>query len=336
MRNVKRISLVVLLFAVIMVSISMFLPSSFHLERRIVIDADREIIFKQVNELKNWKNWSPWAVKDAGIYEQEGAYSTPSNGLGATFKWDSDNGEVGSGKMEIITSTRNVFIQTTTEFGFVDAVNDWNFNPVEDGVEAVWSIDIDFGFNPISKFFGLFMEEKIAPDFELGLERLKTFSENLPKIHTVEVKKELMPVDLWFLSVRDTVSQHEMNNIHGKIYESIAQYLETQNIVSSAPPLVIYHSFNELIDMEVGIPVEDSTLAGTELIKMNKIGASFVVTAIHYGPYDRMPETYFGINEWMRKNKVVVTGPPWESYLTDPTTEPDPEKWKTAISIPIE
>ena len=69
---------------------------------------------------------------------------------------------------------------------------------------------------------------------------------------------------------------------------------------------------------------------------MNKIIQTNVVTAVHYGPYDRLPETYFGINEWMRKNKVVVTGPPWESYITDPAIEPNPEKWKTAVYFPIE
>ena len=94
MSNLKRVVLILLLFSAILIVISMFLPSSFQMQRSIVIDADKELIFKQVNDLKNWKNWSPWGLKDETIYKVEEAYSNPSNGVGASFEWDSDNDDV--------------------------------------------------------------------------------------------------------------------------------------------------------------------------------------------------------------------------------------------------
>ena len=315
----------------------MFLPSSFHMDRSIVINADNDQVFRQVNDLQNWKNWSPWALKDESIYNKKDAFSEPSYGLGATFNWNSENDDVGSGSMEIMISTTNKYIENDLNFGMNEATGTWNFNEVEEGIEVVWGIDVNFGFNPLSKFLGLFMEEQIAPDFELGLERLKSFSENLPKINSVVAKKEKLENDLWFLSIRDTLNPREMNNIHGKIYAEINQYLNSMEIVNEEPPIVIYYSwFDTICDIEVGIPVQDSTLIGNEKIKMNNIRSTNVVKAIHHGAYERLPETYFGINEWMRKNKVIVTGPGWEVYLVDPATEPDPKKWKTAIYFPIE
>ncbi|MDF1676334.1 MAG: hypothetical protein P1U44_11510, partial [Vicingaceae bacterium] len=71
-------------------------------------------------------------------------------------------------------------------------------------------------------------------------------------------------------------------------------------------------------------------------VKLNKLDSGNVVTAIHYGSYDRLPETYFGINEWMRKNKVIVIGAPWEMYITDPAKELNSKKWETTINFPIE
>jgi effector-binding domain-containing protein len=335
--SMRRIGLIILFFVVIVVIISMFLPSSFHLQREIIINADKDQVFRQVNDLKNWKNWSPWALKDELIYDRKDAFSNPSYGLGATFSWDSQVDDVGNGSMEIIISTANKYIENDLNFGVNQATGTWNFNEVEGGVEVVWGVDISFGFNPLSKFYGLFMEDQIAPDFELGLERLKSFSENLPKINSVITKKERMESDLWFLSIRDTINPREMNNVHGKIYAEINQYLSSLEIVNEEPPIVIYYSFFDTIcDIEVGIPVQDTTLNGGDRIAMNKIASTNVVTATHYGAYDRLPETYFGINEWMRKNKVRVTGPSWEVYLIDPAIEPDPKKWKTAIYIPIE
>jgi len=337
MNYIKRILLILLFFIILVVVVSFFLPSSIRVEKKIIIDADKELVFKQVIDLKNWKNWAPWALKDPQIFINDNAYSNPSSGEGATFDWSSENDEVGSGNIKIIKSDLNSYIENRINFGMAESSDKWVFNEVEEGVEVVWGMEIDFGFNPVSKFYGLFLEDEIAPDLELGLSRLKTFTEELPKIHRVDVKKEVLKKAQWFLSVRDTVSQQEMNNIHGKVYAQINQYMDTEGIESNEPPLVIYHFWSDtLIDIEIGIPVNDSTIIGNGKIKINKLNSGNIVTAIHYGAYDRLPETYFGINEWMRKNKVVVIGPPWESYITDPSTEPNPEKWKTAIFFPIE
>ena len=139
----------------------------------------------------------------------------------------------------------------------------------------------------------------------------------------VEVAKDSVPTT-WFLSIRDSVSEAEMNNIHGKIYAKINHYMDNNGLKIKSSPLVIYHFWSDtLIDIEAGIPIFDSVEVVDEIIKLSKIKSGKVVTAIHHGSYDRIPETYFGINEWMRKNKVVVNGPPWEVYITDPATEVD-------------
>jgi len=33
-------------------------------ERSIVIDAPKDIVFSQINDLKKWEKWSPWGAKD--------------------------------------------------------------------------------------------------------------------------------------------------------------------------------------------------------------------------------------------------------------------------------
>ena len=337
MSFLRRGVFVLLIFTALVVIISLFLPSSFHMDRKIVVNADKEQVFKQVNDLKNWKNWSVWALEDPAIYNSSESFSNPSFGEGATFFWNSENDKIGKGNLKINISTTDEYIENSLYFGLGEMTGTWNFNDVENGVEVVWGLDAEFGFNPFSKFFGLFMEGKISPDYELGLERLKTFTEDLPKIKKVVVKQEKIENDLWFLSIRDTINQYEINNVHGKIYETISQHLSDLEIENDEPPIVIYYSFSDtLCDIELGIPVKDSTIIGNGNIMMNKIKSTWVVTAVHHGAYDRLPETYFGINEWMRKNKVVVNGPLWETYLVNPSLEPDPDKWEVAIYFPIE
>ena len=39
---------------------------------------------------------------------------------------------------------------------------------------------------------------------------------------------------------------------------------------------------------------------------------------------------------WMEGQGLVAAGVPWESYVTDPTTVPDPKDWKTEVFSPVQ
>lgn len=276
----KRFAIFVLLCCIISSVISLFLPSVLELNRKMVIDADKASVQKQLKTF---------------------SYNKISN---YTF---SENGE------------------------------GWEFNEVDDGLEVSSRVELSFGFNPVTKFSALFNRSKIEADLQRKFDSIKVVLEELPKIQVVNVERKMMDDHIWFLSIRDTINQMNMNNVHGRFYEEIKQFLNAEGQETTEPPIVIYHFWSDtLVDIEVGIAVNDSIVEGSNRISMSKINQSNVVTAVHFGSYDRLPETYFGINEWMRKNKVVVTGPPWEIYLTDPSTESDPKKWKTAIYFPIE
>jgi len=336
MNYLKRLLLVFLGLILVAVLVSFFFPSSFQLERAIVIKANPDIIFKQVNDLKKWGEWSPWAEKDPTIYIQPESFSANTSGVGAKFTWKSSHDEVGEGHIEIIESIPNNYVQYLTDFGMGETKGSFKLAEQEDGVLVVWDFKTDFGFNPVAKFIGLFMEDYVAPDYERGLERLKSYTENLPQINSSIVAKKYLAKPQWFLSIRDTIQQQQMNNIHGKLYTEINGYMDDNQILSDLPPIVIYHYWSDsIVDIEAGIQINDSLLVTSERIKLNKIDTGNVVAASHYGSYERLPETYFSINEWMRKNQVEVTGPPWEIYVTDPAMEPNPDKWETQIYFPI-
>lgn len=49
----------------------------------------------------------------------------------------------------------------------------FELTPQADGVKVVWSDAGDLGMNPLSRWFGLFLDRMIGPDFEKGLSNLK-------------------------------------------------------------------------------------------------------------------------------------------------------------------
>ena len=89
-----------------------FQPDDYRLTRQTVIAAPAAAVFAQVNDLKNWDDWSPWAKLDPNA---KVTFSGPQSGPGATFKWDG-NDKVGAGTMTITESKPNQRIATRTDF----------------------------------------------------------------------------------------------------------------------------------------------------------------------------------------------------------------------------
>ena len=57
-------------------------PSTFHVERSILITASPESVFAQLNDFHSWAAWSPWEKLDP---KMEKTFSGPSAGAGALY-----------------------------------------------------------------------------------------------------------------------------------------------------------------------------------------------------------------------------------------------------------
>jgi hypothetical protein len=49
--------------------------------------------------------------------------------------------------------------------------------PAGAGTRVTWTNEGDMGTNPVNRYFGLFMDRLVGPDFEGGLKNLKTIVE---------------------------------------------------------------------------------------------------------------------------------------------------------------
>jgi hypothetical protein len=56
----------------------------------------------------------------------------------------------------------------------------------------------------------------------------------------------------------------------------------------------------------------------------------------HVGSYQGLGNAHHALEEWASKNNRKPAGPPWESYVTDPGQEPDPQKWRTQVFLPLQ
>lgn len=165
----------------LLVLLGLFLPTTTHVERRILIDASPQQVFSFLNDYRKFNQWSPWLQRDPNMDIQ---YSGPSTGVASRMQWQSDHEQVGSGAQEIIISEPYSLIKVRLEFGGSDSAEAFfTLNQEAAGTLLVWGFDMPHGWNLLSRYFGLMMDSWVGPDYEAGLDNLKQLAEakDLPK-----------------------------------------------------------------------------------------------------------------------------------------------------------
>src|ERR1043165_6614153 len=177
MKILKKILIGLVVILAICSIISLFLPFTIKVERSITINAPHDVVFGQINTMKNWKSWSYWDSIDPNMKSE---YSGPESGVGAKHSWQSEHKDVQHGSLTIITSKPDSII---TELAFADmppSIGVWVLKDTTGGVIVTTYMNMDMGF-----FFnflpGIMMDGWLGADFEKSLANLKKVSEAMPK-----------------------------------------------------------------------------------------------------------------------------------------------------------
>ncbi len=157
----------------LLVVVAFAFPRHYRVERALVMNVKPEAVLAQVADLRAWKNWGAWQERDPGM---KLSYSLQTTGVGAWSAWESKS--EGNGKMTITEQTP---AKVTYHLEFPDMGTQstgWiELQPESAGLRVVWVDTGDLGMNPINRWFGLFIEKLIGPDFDRGLANLKKLAE---------------------------------------------------------------------------------------------------------------------------------------------------------------
>lgn len=159
-----------LLFA----AVGLALPSQFRVERSVTIAAPAEKVYLLIASPAEWKRWSVWNQRDPKMQME---YSGPSAGVGARWSWRSET--EGNGAMEFteaVAGERLAYRLSFPDMG-MQSTGQLRIEPAGNGVRVSWSNEGQMNANPVNRWFGLFMDRLVGPDFEAGLNNLKRLAE---------------------------------------------------------------------------------------------------------------------------------------------------------------
>ena len=151
-----------------------------------------EAISHTVSDFSTWPHWSVWFQLDSTMtYELGDTFQ----GVGGSYSWTSE--AMGGGNMSILEYTEGQSMKTEIHFDGQGVSNgSWDFEIQNNGATKVtWGLSGEMGF--FGRFIGAQMDKWVGPDFEAGLQNLKSYVESaaVAAESEAEAKASIAPSD---------------------------------------------------------------------------------------------------------------------------------------------
>ena len=174
MKALKWLLLLVLALAAVVLIGGLFVSPKVQVVRSILVQAPPDKVYALVASPRRWTDWSVWHLRDPAMQID---YTGPESGLGAGWSWRSQSEGSGHARFTAAEPPQRL----TYELVFVDvdttSTGAFSFVPEAGGTRVTWTMDGDFGSNPLMRWFALFADRMIGKDFEGGLGNLKAVVE---------------------------------------------------------------------------------------------------------------------------------------------------------------
>jgi uncharacterized protein YndB with AHSA1/START domain len=173
MKTLKWLLGVLAALAVVLVVGGLLISPKFNVSRSALVQAPPEKVYPLVAAPRQWKAWSVWTQRDP---QMQIDYSGPDSGTGAVWSWKSK--DEGDGRMTFTSAEPNRRVVYELYFpDFGTSTGAFAFVPEAGGTRVTWTMDGDFGTNPVWRWFALFADRMVGKDFEAGLANLKRLAE---------------------------------------------------------------------------------------------------------------------------------------------------------------
>ena len=154
--------------------VALVLPSKRHLVEKVETNRKLTIVFDSLNSLRRFKDWNPLVLRDPRM---ELSYSGPASGVGARMDYVSREERLGKGSWEITESVPREKISykiDNIERGGNKRTS-FTFKPTgrnNRNVEITQTYDIDYGWDLLGRYSGLYVARHVGDDMKMGLSRL--------------------------------------------------------------------------------------------------------------------------------------------------------------------
>lgn len=340
MKALKKIGLLLGILILIYLVLALIGPSNYKITRTVTIAAPVDIVFEQTSKFENWAKWSPWAKMDPNAkYE----ILTDNQQSGSIMKWEGNPDNVGTGEMEVTEVEKNKSFKYILRFKVpfeMQSRGGFNYSQNGDSTHLEWVDEGDFAFMSRPMMLFMDLEAQVGPQFEQGLNDIKSISEKLAKKPAIEITEEIVQSkEILFIKEKSTLNPDSISTKMGAAYGEIMALLSVAQLDMAGAPMAITKEFSmQKMSWEflAAIPVlnmpDDLELSGR--IQSDTTYAGRAIKAVHVGSYSTSNNTYDALMNYIEENGLEINGYSWEEFINDPA-EVEESELITHIYFPV-
>lgn len=175
MKWVKRIVAIGAAVILVLVLVAFALPGSYTVSRATVVKASSGSVFEPISDLSTWPEWTAW--NKTRYPDMEVSFEGQPAQVGAAYRWEGKSSGKGRLVLTGVDPEQGVDYELDFDDGQFLCTGSIKFVPEGDDLRVTWTMSGSLGWNPINRYFGLFMDGMMGPDFESGLKQLKIRAE---------------------------------------------------------------------------------------------------------------------------------------------------------------
>ncbi|GAB6197381.1 SRPBCC family protein [Lysobacter xanthus] len=325
---------IAIVFALFVI-VGIFLPSSRHLSSSVQTNRRVPIAFDLLNNTRRFTDWNPILLHDPAAKVE---LSGKDEGVGAKIGWTSEARGVGDGSWTISESEPNKRILYTIDSASPGSNkrSEFTLKPVGNrgrNTQITQTYDVDYGFNPIARYAGLYVSNSVGEDIKLGLGRLVNALAGVPNIDYSQLPKEyeaplptlgqrpaetLLTVSAVVAIDRDKIKAQMNSNL-----EWIRKVIASNGLEQAGPVRIITNEQgSQNYSFDVAVPVKkagageriaDIKVAGTP-VKVAYNDASKVVGTTFKGDMGNLQRLRDAIRAWSLTHGYATVDRPYEIW----------------------
>ncbi|HKL36780.1 MAG TPA: GyrI-like domain-containing protein [Salegentibacter sp.] len=314
----------------------------YQVEETKIITAPVEMVYQEVNELKNWENWEPWSAEANDMIVDYGA---KTSGDSASYSWKSES--AGDGEIKTISAKPYSGIEQEITFKtpFGEATSDvyWEFKEIENGTEVTWGIKGHQSF--MEKLAFTFQEQSITemmrPKFQKGLNNMESVILNKMDKYTINVDGVIQHGGGYYMYTTTASKISQVDEKMAPMFTEVSNYMDKNGIEKNGNPFVLYNEWNETSGTAIfsaGIFTSSEVITPAESEILNGfIPNQKVLKTTLKGDYKNLKEAWNTAYNYIADNdlEVIEDAHNFEVHLTSPEQVANPAKWITHLYIPV-
>ena len=185
MLRIVEIILAVVFAVLFFIVLGLFFGKDARITRSVEVGNPITQVYDSLNGFHNLNQWNPWQHVDPNMTKN---VSGEAFGVGSRLDFHSSEKRVGNGSLQLVEST----LEDDGVIRFA-VENDWlgknkqlifrlKQDPKTRSVSVIAEFDVEYGWNVLGRYAGLYLDGRIGEDLEIALARFATTMATVPMV----------------------------------------------------------------------------------------------------------------------------------------------------------